>query len=84
MHLSPLGEERLPTFHNVDFRVDKAVKIKAAKITFSADVFNVMNADIIQGRRRTHAERVEREPHQLLSPPGSSGSALVELVVVHG
>lgn len=53
VYLSPLGDERLPTFHNVDFRVDKAVKIKAAKITFSADVFNVMNADIVQGRRRT-------------------------------
>ncbi|MBK5257870.1 MAG: hypothetical protein JJE39_17740 [Vicinamibacteria bacterium] len=53
VYLSPLGDERLPTFHNVDFRLDKSVKYKSAKVTFSADVFNVLNSDIVQSLRLT-------------------------------
>jgi len=39
VYLAPQGENRLPTFHNVDFRIDKAITWKTAKVTFSADVF---------------------------------------------
>jgi hypothetical protein len=53
VYLAPLGDNRLPTFHNVDLRLDKAVSYKSAKVTFSADVFNVLNSDIVQGFRRT-------------------------------
>lgn len=51
--LNPLGDDRLPTYHNLDFRLDKSVKImKTSKVTFSAEVFNVFNTDIVQSRRR--------------------------------
>jgi hypothetical protein len=53
VYLKPLGEDRLPTFHNLDLRIDKTVKIKTAKITFSADVFNTFNSDIVQSIRLT-------------------------------
>jgi hypothetical protein len=53
VYLAPLGDSRLPAFHDLDLRVDKSVKVKNAKITFSADVFNVFNADTIQSIRRT-------------------------------
>lgn len=53
VYLTSLGDNRLDTFNNVDFRADKTVTISGnRKITLSADVFNVMNADTIQSRRR--------------------------------
>ena len=51
VYLAPLGDNRLPAFHNVDFRVDKSVKFRSAKVTFSADVFNLLNSDIVQSIR---------------------------------
>jgi hypothetical protein len=51
--LTPLGETRLPTYHNLDLHADKAVKISRAKITLSVDGFNVLNNDTVQSRRRT-------------------------------
>lgn len=54
IYLQPLGDNRLDTFHNVDFRAAKTVKIKGtSKVTLSADIFNVLNADTILSRRRT-------------------------------
>jgi hypothetical protein len=54
VYLAPLGDERLPAYHNVDFRVDKGLRISGnAKITLSAEVFNLLNSDIVQSRRRT-------------------------------
>ena len=53
IYLVPLGDNRLPAFHDVDLRLDKSVKLKTTKITLSADVFNALNADTIQSIRRT-------------------------------
>ncbi|MEO8499789.1 MAG: carboxypeptidase regulatory-like domain-containing protein [Vicinamibacteria bacterium] len=50
--LSPLGDERLPSFNNLDLRLDKTVKIGTAKIVVSADVFNVLNNATVQSFRR--------------------------------
>jgi hypothetical protein len=50
--LEKLGDERLPNFSNLDLRADKTIKIKAAKIVISADVFNVMNNSTVQSYRR--------------------------------
>ncbi|MEO5762255.1 MAG: TonB-dependent receptor, partial [Vicinamibacteria bacterium] len=48
VYLAPLGDVRLPAFHNLDARIDKTVRVKAAKIVLSLDVFNVLNSDIVQ------------------------------------
>jgi hypothetical protein len=53
IYLKPLGEERLPTYHNLDLHADKPVKIGRARITLSVDGFNVFNNDAVQSRRRT-------------------------------
>ena len=53
VYLAPLGDQRLPKFHNLDLRIDKAIKYRSAKVTVSADVFNALNGDTIQGYRRT-------------------------------
>jgi hypothetical protein len=51
--LNPLGEDRLPAYHNIDFRVDKTVKIvKSSRIIFSAEVFNLLNNNTVQSQRR--------------------------------
>jgi hypothetical protein len=52
IYLSPLGDERLPNFSNLDLRADKTIKIKTSKIVISADVFNVMNNSTVQSYRR--------------------------------
>jgi hypothetical protein len=53
IYLKGLGDDRLPTFHNLDLRADKGVKYKSAKVTFSFEVFNVLNADTVQSIRLT-------------------------------
>ena len=54
VYLAPLGDKRLDTFHNLDLRVDKTVKIQGnVKVVVSADVFNALNGNIIQSERRT-------------------------------
>lgn len=50
--LEKLGDERLPSFSNLDLRADKTVRINKAKIVISADVFNVMNNSTVQSYRR--------------------------------
>lgn len=53
VYIKALGDDRLPTFHNLDLRADKNVKYKNAKITFSMDVFNALNSDTVQSIRLT-------------------------------
>ena len=67
--LKPLGEDRLPTYQNLDFRIDKAVKImKTSKITFSAEVFNVFNNDTVQSYRRTQNASNANQISSLVAP----------------
>ena len=69
MFLKPLGEDRLPTYQNLDFRIDKAVKImKTSKITFSAEVFNVFNNDTVQSYRRTQNASNANQISSLVAP----------------
>ncbi len=53
IYLVPLGDSRLPTFSNLDLRIDKTVKIKSTKVIFAVDGFNVMNNSTVQSYRRT-------------------------------
>ncbi|MEO8359123.1 MAG: hypothetical protein ABI672_03755, partial [Vicinamibacteria bacterium] len=68
VYLAPLGDNRLPAFHNLDFRVDKTVKIKAAKVVLSADVFNVLNSDIVQSIRLTQNATTANTISSLVAP----------------
>ena len=49
--LNPVGETRLPTFHNVDFHVERAVRVMNLNFVPSLDVFNVANANTVQAIR---------------------------------
>jgi hypothetical protein len=51
--IDPLGDVRLDTYHNVDFRLAKAVKVFGnRKIDLSMDAFNLFNSATVLGRRR--------------------------------
>jgi len=51
--LNPVGETRLPNYGNLDFHVDRPVKIGTVKFMPTLDLFNVMNNNVIQGVRTT-------------------------------
>jgi len=51
--LDPVGESRLPNYYNLDFRVERPVKVRGLSIVPSMDVFNLTNTNTIQGRRGT-------------------------------
>lgn len=60
--LDPVGELRLPTFHQLDFRLDKSIRFGPARFTLSMDVFNMFNANTTLAIRRqqnaTNANRI--------------------------
>ena len=49
--LNPVGETRLPNFQNLDFHVERAVKLRQLQFVPSLDVFNVANSNTIQAIR---------------------------------
>jgi hypothetical protein len=51
MILDPIGENRLPTFQNVDFHVERPITFGSMRFVPSLDVFNVTNNNTIQALR---------------------------------
>jgi hypothetical protein len=49
--LNAVGETRLPNFQNLDFHVERPIKIQNVSLVPSLDVFNVSNGDTIQAIR---------------------------------
>ena len=49
--LNPVGETRLPNYHNVDFHVERAVRFAGVNFVPSLDVFNLANSNTIQAIR---------------------------------
>jgi hypothetical protein len=50
--LDPVGDNRLPTFQNVDFHVERPLKFANAHIVPSMDIFNLGNFNTIQAWQR--------------------------------
>jgi hypothetical protein len=51
--LDNIGDSRLPNFQNLDFHVERPVKVGVARFIPSLDVFNVGNANTVQAIRGT-------------------------------
>jgi hypothetical protein len=51
--LNPVGDTRLPTYANVDFHVDRPIKVGTVRFTPAIDVFNLTNNNVIQAVRVT-------------------------------
>jgi hypothetical protein len=49
--LDPIGQQRLPNFATLDFRVDRAFTFGRLKLLPSFDVFNILNSNIVMGQR---------------------------------
>jgi hypothetical protein len=50
--LDAVGENRLPTFQNVDFHVERPIKMMNSHIVPSIDIFNLGNFNTIQAMQR--------------------------------
>jgi hypothetical protein len=51
--LNNVGDTRLPTYQNLDFHVDRPIKVGTIRFLPAIDVFNLFNNNIIQGVRTT-------------------------------
>jgi Carboxypeptidase regulatory-like domain len=51
--INPVGETRLPNYYNLDFHVDRPVRVGTVRFTPQVDIFNVMNNNTIQAVRVT-------------------------------
>ncbi|HEV2984120.1 MAG TPA: hypothetical protein VGX46_07020, partial [Vicinamibacterales bacterium] len=51
--LNPVGDSRLPTYGNIDFHLDRPVKIGTVRFMPTLDVFNLTNNNVIQAVRVT-------------------------------
>ena len=60
--LDNIGENRLPTFQNLDFHVERPVTFGSVHFVPSMDIFNVTNNNTIQALA-AEPERGERQPH---------------------
>jgi hypothetical protein len=49
--LNPVGETRLPTFQNLDFHVERPIRVQTVTLVPSLDIFNVSNGSTIQAIR---------------------------------
>jgi carboxypeptidase family protein len=51
MILDPIGQNRLPTYQNLDLRVERPITIMGAHLVPSMDIFNITNNNIVQALR---------------------------------
>src|SRR5262249_15365468 len=51
--LNPVGETRLDNYGNLDFHIDRPIKLGVARFVPMMDIFNVTNGNTIQGIRTT-------------------------------
>src|SRR5262249_12680999 len=50
---NPVGETRLPNFQNLDFHVDRPVKVGTIRFVPALDIFNVFNGNTLLAVRTT-------------------------------
>ena len=66
--LDPVGESRLPNFQNVDFHVERPIRVGTVRFVPSLDVFNVGNFNTIQAIRDTQNAANANQVQALLAP----------------
>ena len=49
--LDPIGSNRLPTYQNLDLRVDRPITIHGARLVPQMDIFNITNNNTVQALR---------------------------------
>jgi hypothetical protein len=66
--LDPIGEERLPTYQNIDFHVERPIRARNLRFVPSLDVFNVSNGNTIQAIRGTQNATNANQIQAILAP----------------
>jgi hypothetical protein len=66
--LNPVGETRLPNYQNVDFHVERAVRVGTTRFVPSLDVFNVGNFNTIQAIRSRQNAANANQIQAILAP----------------
>jgi carboxypeptidase family protein/TonB-dependent receptor-like protein len=50
--LDPVGENRLPNYQNLDFHIERPVKVGTVRFVPAIDIFNIVNANTVQAYQR--------------------------------
>ena len=66
--LEGVGENRLPTFQNLDFHAERPVKIGTVRFVPSFDLFNMGNANTILALQRTQNSTIANNISQIVAP----------------
>jgi len=66
--LDPIGESRLPNYQNLDFHVERPVRVQSVRFVPSIDVFNVANSNTIQAIRGTENASNANQIQAILAP----------------
>jgi hypothetical protein len=66
--LDPVGSTRLPNYQNVDFHVERPIKVGTLRFIPSLDVFNVGNMNTIQAIRSRQNAGNANQIQAILAP----------------
>jgi hypothetical protein len=66
--LNPVGDVRLPTYQNVDFHVERPIKVGTTRFVPSLDIFNVGNFNTIQAIRARQNASNANQIQAILAP----------------
>jgi hypothetical protein len=66
--LDKVGDSRLPNYQNVDFHVERPVKLMNVRFIPSVDVFNVANSDTVQAIRGTQNAANANQIQAIVAP----------------
>jgi len=66
--LDNVGENRLPNYQNLDFHVERPLKLGTVRFVPSMDVFNVTNSNTIQALQRTQNGATANNISAVLAP----------------
>jgi Carboxypeptidase regulatory-like domain/TonB-dependent Receptor Plug Domain len=66
--LDGVGDNRLPTFQNLDFHVERPIKMGHVRFNPSLDVFNVANSNTVLALQRTQNSAIANNISQIVAP----------------
>jgi len=66
--LDPVGDQRLPNYQNLDFHVERPVRVNTLRFVPSIDVFNLSNLNTIQAIRGTQNAANANQIQAILAP----------------
>lgn len=66
--LNPVGETRLPNYQNLDFHLERSIRLQHVRLVPSLDVFNVGNSNTIQAIRSRQNASNANQIQAILAP----------------